>query len=171
MVRPPCDRFCSACTTLHCRVHCSLCASVLGQLRALAVGSLRRRDDLPAAFTASTFCSSMSDCIHDRTCGNHTSWHARPPPHCETLLCAAYNSLSPPPPRAGGHPYIRVPTKTPWRQAHQDCRWPRPSRSLQRTNSNPPILRLHPSPPATMRCATTTRHRLHHDLRRNKNHT
>lgn len=55
--------------------------------------------------------------------------------------------------------------------AHSDFRHPPSPCHLQRTNSNTRILRRHPSPLATMRCANSMLRRMHHDLPHNQNHT
>lgn len=54
---------------------------------------------------------------------------------------------------------------------HHDSQRKLPLWFLQRTNSKTPFPRLHLFPLATMRCVTTTLHKMHHDLPYNKNHT
>lgn len=56
-------------------------------------------------------------------------------------------------------------------QAYPDFQHPLPPCHPQRTNSNTRILRRHPFPLATMRCATSTLRRMYHDLPHNQNHT
>ena len=56
-------------------------------------------------------------------------------------------------------------------QAYPDFQHPLPPCHPQRTNSNTRILRRHPFPLATMRCATSTLRRMYHDLPHNHNHT